>query len=1025
MARMTEKPELLGETLTRHYRLSCELLGSYPVPHFTHQLSRGSLDLHLDTVDLDHLEVLCHTLKNKVSPSSLRISVPKANEVSAVVARVVERAVEGVGVCVVASLTLTLLSLDGVRLAGRILKLLCEGLRKARTVKSLVMRNCSLGDSGTESVCQAVKNVPSITHLSLVNCGVAERGATAVACLIKHQRLNRDSAMWQDTLRQRQPHLDGMKGLRRLTLNINPALGDQGVAAITEALTEDLWIKALDLQHCGVGTEGGASVQALLHANQTLEVVDLRNNPFLPDTVVGQLASLLQGRCSEVSSQYSWLRTSELEEKEEAVLGDGYRQGGKPGYRGSGRIMKTRKGKQVPHVHPSKRPTPPSQLGVPWRVEHRLEGLAAGAMVKGYSREWEGGGEAKPLSNEPVPEADIKKMRKKLQLYRKKYQKEREQRKKLEHKLSHIQRQLQGLHTLDEATLTHIEECFLKFHIFLSMMHHSGEDSLSSSSGGVSPSYHLPMEPSKTQTHPDSMLLSGNLSFLPSSTIPIPVVIHQPSSPDSQQQPIPALHTSDCRQGGDGMLEKVVCESKLSNKRKKEKLNATRPEKNFVGQGHTSGSEVQERNDTGVTSEIMISSQSRNVSSSSTHGQLANKEDVGEETMLDRDMDEGVTTKIKNSKCKSEDLSNKGSDSVAYSSPLKEKEIQKRTQFNGNTHQDIGDFKKTAKEQKLIISSSSDYVAVRVESGTKENKGINEEWNNEKTDEHANGIYGKRILSVREDEELETEVQSQELSFLNKVMEIHTPQGLLEGNWHEEEKSEKEMLYLKPESQGSEKSQSPITLKNKISKEGQLLQKTPSSHLYQECPTPNDERAEEPLYQHILDYQESSGSSSPSSQSFSSQSPPSQSPRKAHPIPRCQLPQRSKSPQKQSPKKSRSSRNKPLGIQGNEVSETDDDKMRNLSVWLQGRVQGRGTTSSSSSVSISEHLQHSHTSWTKRKVCQEERAKEEEEEDGEMEELPGGSEIDLSDCEDLSLSGLTLSNTSIPEDVNTGGEEDF
>lgn len=59
----------------------------------------------------------------------------------------------------------------------------------------------------------------------------------------QHQRLNRDSAMWQDTLRQRQPYLDGMKGLRRLTLNSNPALGDQGAAAIAEVLTEDLWIK--------------------------------------------------------------------------------------------------------------------------------------------------------------------------------------------------------------------------------------------------------------------------------------------------------------------------------------------------------------------------------------------------------------------------------------------------------------------------------------------------------------------------------------------------------------------------------------------------------------------------------------------------------------------------------------------------------------------------------------------------------------------------------------------------------------
>lgn len=73
---MAVKPELLGETLTRQYRLSCELFSTYPLAHFTHQLSQGSLDLHLDKVDLDHLEALCHTLKNKVSPLSLRVIVP-------------------------------------------------------------------------------------------------------------------------------------------------------------------------------------------------------------------------------------------------------------------------------------------------------------------------------------------------------------------------------------------------------------------------------------------------------------------------------------------------------------------------------------------------------------------------------------------------------------------------------------------------------------------------------------------------------------------------------------------------------------------------------------------------------------------------------------------------------------------------------------------------------------------------------------------------------------------------------------
>lgn len=49
--------------------------------------------------------------------------------------------------------------------------------------------------------------------------------------------------MWQDTLRHREPHLDGMRGLRRVTLNNNPQIGDAGVVTLVEALNEDLWIK--------------------------------------------------------------------------------------------------------------------------------------------------------------------------------------------------------------------------------------------------------------------------------------------------------------------------------------------------------------------------------------------------------------------------------------------------------------------------------------------------------------------------------------------------------------------------------------------------------------------------------------------------------------------------------------------------------------------------------------------------------------------------------------------------------------
>lgn len=232
----------------------------------------------------------------------------------------------------------------------------------------------------------------------------------------------------------------------------------------------------------------------------------------------------------------------------------------------------------------------------------------------------------------------------------------------------------------------------------------------------------------------------------------------------------------------------------------------------------------------------------------------------------------------------------------------------------------------------------------------------------------------------------------------------------------------------------------------------------------------------------------------------------SQSPQETHPAQDAHLPPKKRSPKKHSPKKSRSPREDWGGeMQASEVSETDDEKMRNLSAWLHGRMRGRASTppSSSSSYSISEQLQQSHTSWTKgqghlrsKKGGREEEwsrreGKEMEEMHGwrvgggkEGEELPkrreeewsrgergqkeeeelnrggrgeknvelsrgrerggkreegltrgrdGGDEVrgesefefDASDLEDLSITGLTLTNTSLPEEMPTPRDEDF
>lgn len=67
--------------------------------------------------------------------------------------------------------------------------------------------------------------------------------------------MKRHNEAWRDSLRYRRPDLDRMPGIRRITVNNNPLLGDQGAVLLAEALKDDLWLKGpiqflvVDLSH--------------------------------------------------------------------------------------------------------------------------------------------------------------------------------------------------------------------------------------------------------------------------------------------------------------------------------------------------------------------------------------------------------------------------------------------------------------------------------------------------------------------------------------------------------------------------------------------------------------------------------------------------------------------------------------------------------------------------------------------------------------------------------------------------------
>uniref|UniRef100_A0A8D3CXA9 Centrosomal protein of 78 kDa n=1 Tax=Scophthalmus maximus TaxID=52904 RepID=A0A8D3CXA9_SCOMX len=126
-----------------------------------------------------------------------------------------------------------------------------------------------------------------------------------MANIIKHQGMQRHGTAWAESLRYRQPHFEAMGGLRRITLNCNTLIGDRGAAALALELAEDLWVKAVDLQRCGLSSEGARRLLEALKTNSTLCVLDIRNNPLvdkvLIKTVIEKVLMNADGQSTEVS----------------------------------------------------------------------------------------------------------------------------------------------------------------------------------------------------------------------------------------------------------------------------------------------------------------------------------------------------------------------------------------------------------------------------------------------------------------------------------------------------------------------------------------------------------------------------------------------------------------------------------------------------------------------------------------------------------------------------------------------------
>ncbi|NXI63755.1 CEP78 protein, partial [Anseranas semipalmata] len=389
-----------------HYEHLCAVQGSVPLKAVKANLTQGTLDLIVDRIKAADWAPLLNAIRHDKTLTSMgirsfhqqglgesgaeryktyfrrRIPAIRSKDLTGQLCK----AVKG---CLGISDVLKKLELQGLLLRERDLVLLTKGLAKTSSLENISLAHCPIGDGGLETICQSVKNSATIRYVNFTGCSLTWRGAEHMANVLKHQAMKRHGEAWAESLRYRRPDFDYMTGLRRITFNCNMLVGDRGASAFADCLGEDLWLKALDLQQCGISNEGARSLLDALQTNTTLVVLDIRKNPLIDHVLMKNIIERVLMNGNNANSEYKWLTSPSSKDalkgrpkKRTIVLGSG-RKG-----KATIRIGLTSKksvspGKKTSSVKDSysPKPLPPGTKGfLPWRTAERAKRCRGGAV---------------------------------------------------------------------------------------------------------------------------------------------------------------------------------------------------------------------------------------------------------------------------------------------------------------------------------------------------------------------------------------------------------------------------------------------------------------------------------------------------------------------------------------------------------------------------------------------------------------------------------------------------------------------
>ncbi|CAG2060555.1 unnamed protein product [Timema podura] len=213
-----------------YYVALCKRRGLVPLPGVRAHRERSCLDINGDRVNFDHWGPILNALSldrslHFIAIRSKQFGKKLLNDVNT-------------------ELKAHAVTKSPVIYTRYVLTLLLDAaLKQCPTLQNISFHRSEIGDEGCEVLCSDIKNVPNIVSLDLSHCKVSKMGARAIADLLKYQKIHRMSECWKHTLRYREPDLEAVKGIKRVTLNNNKGVGDDGVLTLLEVIWDDLWLK--------------------------------------------------------------------------------------------------------------------------------------------------------------------------------------------------------------------------------------------------------------------------------------------------------------------------------------------------------------------------------------------------------------------------------------------------------------------------------------------------------------------------------------------------------------------------------------------------------------------------------------------------------------------------------------------------------------------------------------------------------------------------------------------------------------